>query len=104
VLLYFFLLAIVLSVLFRYTDADCPCGIFKLLSWMIYRFVTQSVRISSIYPFPIRRISLIFYRFSLQIDEEVEACVRPVRSVGMIKLKTVWKWQIQPAKYTNLLV
>jgi hypothetical protein len=30
VLLYFFLLAIVLSVLLRYTDSDCPFGIFKL--------------------------------------------------------------------------
>ena len=30
VLLYFFLLAIVLSVLLRYTDSDCHFGIFKL--------------------------------------------------------------------------
>jgi len=30
VLLYFFLLTIVLSVLLRYTDSDCPFGIFKL--------------------------------------------------------------------------
>jgi len=29
VLLYFFLLAIVLSVLLRYTDSDYPFGIFK---------------------------------------------------------------------------
>jgi hypothetical protein len=30
VLLYFFLLAIVLSVILRYTDSDYPFGIFKL--------------------------------------------------------------------------
>ena len=33
-----FLLAIVLSVLLRYTDSDCPFGIFKLflLNWFLY--------------------------------------------------------------------
>jgi len=39
-----------------------------------------------------------------QIYEEVETFTRPVRSVGMIKLKTLWKWQIKPIKYTNLWV
>jgi hypothetical protein len=40
----FFLLAIVLSVLLRYTDSDCPFGIFKpflgasLVSLIIYTF------------------------------------------------------------------
>jgi hypothetical protein len=32
----FFLLAIVLSVLFRYTDSDYPIGIFKIFLHMIY--------------------------------------------------------------------
>ena len=35
-----FLLAIVLSVLLRYTDSDCPFGIFKL--FLCYFFVTSS--------------------------------------------------------------
>ena len=39
VLLYFFFLAIVLSVLLRYTDSDYPFGIFKLFSWLITGFV-----------------------------------------------------------------
>jgi len=39
-----FLLAIVLSVL-RYTDSDCPCGIFKLfLSYLIYAISLLSSR------------------------------------------------------------
>ena len=33
VLLHFFLLTIVLSVLLLYTDSDCSCGIFKLFFW-----------------------------------------------------------------------
>ena len=37
VLLYFFLLAIVLSVLLRYTDSDYPFGIFKLFLMSIHR-------------------------------------------------------------------
>jgi hypothetical protein len=38
VLLYFFLLAIVLSIVFRYTDSDYHFGIFKLflISYMFY--------------------------------------------------------------------
>jgi hypothetical protein len=35
VLLYFFFLAIVLSVLLRYTDSDYPFGIFKLFLYLI---------------------------------------------------------------------
>jgi hypothetical protein len=34
VLLYFFLLAIVLSVLLRFTDSEYPFGIFKLFLWL----------------------------------------------------------------------
>ena len=36
VLLYFFLLAIVLPVLFRYTDSDYPFGIFKLFLKLVF--------------------------------------------------------------------
>jgi hypothetical protein len=35
VLLYLFLLATVLSVLLRYTDSDCPFGIFQLFLWLL---------------------------------------------------------------------
>ena len=38
VILYLFLLAIVLSVLFRYIDSDYPFGIFKLLLWPLLFF------------------------------------------------------------------
>jgi uncharacterized membrane protein len=41
VLLSFFLLAIVLSVLFRFTDSDYPFSVFKLilkLYWLVYYF------------------------------------------------------------------
>jgi hypothetical protein len=47
----FFLLAIVLSVLLRYTDSDCPFGIFKLFLmplstiYQLYRGITRSTRI-----------------------------------------------------------
>jgi hypothetical protein len=37
-----FLLAIVLSVLLRYTDSDCPFGIFKLFLFNIYHCSTLS--------------------------------------------------------------
>jgi hypothetical protein len=40
VLLYFFLLTIVLSVLLRYTDYDCPFGIFKLF----LQYITQKTK------------------------------------------------------------
>jgi hypothetical protein len=55
-----FLLTIVLSVLLRYTDSDCPFGIFKLflakisfirtlLNFCLYRIAVYSVRVSDRY-------------------------------------------------------
>ena len=38
VLLYFFFLAIVLSVLLRYTDSDYPFGIFKLFLYFLHMY------------------------------------------------------------------
>ena len=43
VLLYFFLLAIVLSVLLRYTDSDYPFGIFKLFLLIIYPWTVNMI-------------------------------------------------------------
>ena len=37
-----FLLAIVLSVLLRYTDSDCPFGIFKLFLYLLERTLNYS--------------------------------------------------------------
>jgi hypothetical protein len=44
VLLYFFFLAIVLSVLLRYTDPDYPFGISKLFLWLITGSVIMVAR------------------------------------------------------------
>ena len=40
-----FLLAIVLSVLLRYTDSDCPFGIFKLCSIKYVLYVGSTVQV-----------------------------------------------------------
>ena len=47
------LLAIVLSVLLRYTDSDCPFGIFKLLltvsTWLYYHYNVHTKIVGSIF-------------------------------------------------------
>jgi hypothetical protein len=76
VLLYFFLLAIVLSVLLRYTVSDCPFGIFKLF---FYAWNINEKRIESAFSTQLRWCGIFKYfkdecinsrKFTLQIQFE----------------------------------
>jgi len=47
VLLYFFLLLNVLSVLLRYMDSDYPFGIFKLFFKYIYKVLFKEIKLTA---------------------------------------------------------